>query len=108
MDVCHIQTGKCTEFQICMQDWSLDECWLVSLVITKGPYVFCIFAVHCHLGYDCVYLQNQSDTSPEVPSVRLHVDEERLPFRENMFDLVISSLRYYGTAFIVQGAAVKA
>jgi len=39
-------------------------------------------------------VQNQSDASPEVPTVRLHVDEEHLPFRENMFDLVISSLRY--------------
>lgn len=35
---------------------------------------------------------NQSDASPEVPTVRLHVDEEHLPFRENMFDLVLSSL----------------
>ena len=29
-----------------------------------------------------------------MPTFRLHADEEHLPFRENMFDLVISSLRY--------------
>jgi len=56
------------------------------------------FCIHCdHVKFFCM-LQSQSDSSPEVPTVRLHVDEEHLPFRENMFDLVLSSLRYSGSA----------
>ncbi|KAE8600941.1 hypothetical protein XENTR_v10013464 [Xenopus tropicalis] len=31
----------------------------------------------------------------EIPSVRVIVDEEFVPFKENTFDLVVSSLRYY-------------
>ena len=42
--------------------------------------------------------QAQSSVSPEVPTYKLHVDEEFLPFPDNSVDLFISSLRYAGTS----------
>jgi NADH dehydrogenase [ubiquinone] 1 alpha subcomplex assembly factor 5 len=45
--------------------------------------------------YQCDNAENvlaQSDGSPEVPTIRVLADEENLPFTENMFDLVISSM----------------
>ena len=38
-------------------------------------------------------IQKQSKDSPEVPTHRLQIDEEFLPFPENSIDLFISSLR---------------
>lgn len=45
--------------------------------------------------YQCDLSENvlrQSSVSPEVPTHKLLVDEEFLPFKENSFDLVVSSL----------------
>jgi len=38
-------------------------------------------------------LQRQSETSPEVPTYRMVVDEELLPFQQESLDIVVSSLR---------------
>lgn len=38
--------------------------------------------------------QRQAEVSPEVPTHKLIVDEEFLPFKDNSLDIVFSSLRY--------------
>jgi len=74
-----------------VQNLYCDVLWCVLLHIHHLQQFLTPFEVI--IVFVCV-MQSQSDASPEVPTVRLHVDEEHLPFRENMFDLVISSLRY--------------
>ena len=40
------------------------------------------------------FLQESAEMSPEVPTTKLVVNEEFLPFKDNSLDLVVSSLRY--------------
>ena len=43
--------------------------------------------------YTFVFIQKEQCQAVEVPTLKAIVDEEFLPFKENTFDIVVSSLR---------------
>ncbi|KAG8519846.1 Arginine-hydroxylase NDUFAF5, mitochondrial [Galemys pyrenaicus] len=48
--------------------------------------------VGCGRGYIAQHLNKKNSSETEIPIVRVLADEEFLPFQENSFDLVVSSL----------------
>ncbi len=57
-------------------------------------YSLCSENFPCNAATRRLCFQEQAAKSPEVPTINLHLDEEKIAFRENTLDLVVSSLRW--------------